>query len=203
MNRVSSPTVRRRPSGSIQGWLWFALLVGAMCVLVVLFVRNLPDPPRYDELTIEPGSGIPPRPAFGLKIEVGEGASMVARSWRSSELEVEGTPAIPDILARSLRVGATWRLLAVLNVELSEPTVVGLLLEMNDVEVVVRSAVSEIASHRAEAPERHRVDDLLIPAGSRTLEFDIVPIGPDPLFRGSKSGGMRDPDSILTRFSRG
>ena len=75
--------------------------------------------------------------------------------------------------------------MAVLNVELSEPTVVGLLLEMSDVEVVVRSAVSEIASHRAEAPERHRVDDLLIPAGSRTLEFDIVPIGPDPVFRGS------------------
>ena len=93
-----------------------------------------------------------------------------------------------------MEVGDSWRLVATLNVELSEPTVVGILLEVGDVEFVIRSAVSEIAADRIEEPELRRIDDFLVPAGSRTLEFDITPIGSDPIFRGSwidESGGKR------------
>ena len=194
MDRLPIPTINPRATGSIQGWLLFSLVSGVVLFLVIVFLNNLPDPPRYDDLTIEPGSAVPARPPFGLRLEIGEGEAMVTRSWRTTELEVVGEPAIPQVVARSLEVGDSWRLVATLNVELSEPTVVGILLEVGDVEFVIRSAVSEIAADRIEEPELRRIDDFLVPAGSRTLEFDITPIGPDPIFRGSwidESGRQR------------
>ena len=203
MGRLPTKTIDRRTLGSIQGWLLFSLIFGVALVLLVVFVNNLPDPPRYDDLTIEPGSAVPPRAPFGMRLEIGEGEAMVSRSWRTSELEVDGRPAIPELLARTMTLGDSWRLVAALNVELAEPTIVGLLLEVRDVEFVVRSAVSEIASDRIEAIELRRIDDFLVPAGSRTLEFDLAPIGPDPIFRGfwiDESGDQR-PFSELAGYT--
>ena len=160
------------------------LILVVVVSLVITFIRHLPAAPRYDALTIDPGSRIPARRAFGMQLEIGEGDAMVTRSWRASTLQVLGEPPVPEVLARDLEVGDSWRLVAGLSVELSETTIVGFLIEMGDVEFVIRSAHSEIASGRVEAMEWRRVDDFLVPAGSRLLEFEIRPIGPAPLFRG-------------------
>lgn len=185
MPQSPPPASRARNTGSIHGWVLFTLVAGVVALLVVIFVRNLPDPPRYDALTIDPGSEMPVRRPFGIRLEIGEGASAITRSWRASELEVVGRPLLPEVLDRGLETGDSWRLVAGLNVELSETMIVGLLIEIRDVEYVIRSGSSEIASGRVEASELRRIDDFLVPAGSRVLEFDLVPIGPDPIFRGS------------------
>ena len=202
MDRPTSGTTSRRSRGSSLGWLLFTLLSGTVAILVVVFIRNLPDPPRYDALTIDPGSEVPSRSPFGMRMEVGEGEAMITRSWRTTELKIVGKPMLPEVLARGVKVGDSWRLVAALNVELSEPTVVGLVFEGRDVEFTIRSDVSEIASHRIEESEVRRIDDFLIPAGSRDLEIDIVPVGSDPMFHGMwiDEAGVQRPLSELAGF---
>ena len=185
MDRERLKTPRGRNAGTVQAWLLFFLVAAVVTTLVVIFIRHLPDPPRYAPLTIDPGSEVPSRPAFGMRLELGEGDSLVTRSWRAVDLEVIGKPSLPEVLARGLEVGDAWRLVAGLNLELSETTILGLLIEVGDVEFVIRSGLSEIASDRVDEVELRRIDDFLVPAGSRLLEFDILPIGPNPVFRGS------------------
>jgi hypothetical protein len=123
-----------------------------------------------------------------MRLELGEGANKVTRSWRASTLEVEGTPVLPAVLAREIVPGDRWRLIVGLDVDLAETTIFGLQLEVADVEYVIRAFDSEIASDRAGARKIRRLPDFLIPAGSRRLEFEISPAGPSPLFRGTWIG---------------
>lgn len=184
-----------RRFGIGRAWVIFTLVILVVAMLVVIFVRNLPKPPRYDPLTIDPGSTVPARPPFGMRLELGEGANKVTRSWRASTLEVEGTPVLPAVLAREIVPGDRWRLIVGLDVDLAETTIFGLQLEVADVEYVIRAFDSEIASDRAGARKIRRLPDFLIPAGSRRLEFEISPAGPSPLFRGTWIGedGMERP----------
>ncbi|MCP4837292.1 MAG: hypothetical protein GY895_21310 [Phycisphaera sp.] len=193
-----------RSRGASRSWIVFSIAVLVATGLVVLFVQNLPAPPRYDPLTVTPGSSVPDRSAFGMTLVVGEGSSEVRRSWRTNDLEIDGRPMLPADLVDDLPPGKDWRLVARLDLQRSRPTVVGLRFLLGDVDLKIQAYESDIASLEARGREESVLDDILVPAGSSTLVFDILPAGPDPFVRGGwvDEAGEERPLSDLSR-SRG
>lgn len=184
MPRRGRSNAIHRSRGAVRGWIVFGIVSLVMAGLVVLFIRNLPPPPRYDSLTVTPGSSVPDRSAFGMILEVGGGDSPVQWAWRSAELEVDGRPAPPDDPAAEARLGDDWHLVARLDLQRSQPTIVGLRLEVQDVDLRIGAYEADITSIEARALEERVLDPILVPAGSSTLVFDIRPAGPNPIVRG-------------------
>ena len=91
--------------------------------------------------------------------------------------------------------------MARLDLQRSQPTIVGLRFQLGDVDLKIQAYESEIASLEIRDREQRVLGDILVPAGSSTLVFDIRPAGPNPFVQGGwvDDAGRERPLSDLSR----
>ena len=162
-----------------------AIATVVMIGLVTVFVRNLPAPPRYDELTVEPGSTTPVMRGIVRRVHGAAGGELLTTA--ASDVALESWPDAADGDPATLVV---FRI----PVERADTTFAVIGVEGRDVEIVVRrgrSVVLDIADHEetvdaaAAAREPFAIESasIILPKGASDLEVEMRPRGDAPTAR--------------------
>lgn len=159
-------------------------------MLVRLFVVNLPGPPRFDPLTIEPGSEAGERGHFGITLSLGDPTASTDRAWRTRTFGfVDGRPGPTNRLEGIDLQAGEWTYVCRVPLARSETTPATLLFETNNARVVVRSEDAVILEGGGEGAASSRSNSLLLPVGVGELLVEVKPLGP----RSSLAGAWHPP----------
>lgn len=169
----------RRRQGGTTAWIVVAVATVVLAGLVVLFIRNLPGPPRYDELTIEPGSSTPVMRGIVRRVRFSADAEIEVTA--ANEVLLESWPSTPEGMPASEVVHKV-------PIFRSDVTFIVLGVESRDVEVIVRrgrSVVMQVDADSApgDAAGRRESDSLILPEGVSDLEVEFRANGDDPFAR--------------------
>ncbi len=163
-----------RRTGSASAW---AITFGAAAItagLVVLFLRNLPAPPRFDELRIEPGS------------ETRLARSISRRRWSASSeeptIEVVREVAIESWPVDDREQPAT-RVTYQVPIEREATTFAQFAVDGASATVVIRRGVVVILEAGSESAFAEESASVVIPTGTSDLEIDVLPRGASPRLR--------------------
>ena len=172
MKRHAISRASGRP-GRIRPWLLLALVTGITAILVRLFVINLPGPPRFDPLTIEPGSEAGERGHFGITLSLGDPTASTDRAWRTRTFGfVDGRPEGIDLQA------GEWTYVCRVPLARAEATPATLWFQTNNARLVVRSEDAVILEGGGEGSASSRSSSLLLPVGVGELLIEVRPLGP-------------------------
>ncbi len=171
-------TCRTARRGGAGAWLLVGLATAIVAALVVVFVRNLPAPPRFDDLRIEPGSTTPVMRGIVRRVHGGDGTDPAVSAVNA--VEIDDWPTTNDGGSATLVVHR-------IPVERRETTFVVIGVEGRDVEIVVRRGRSVVlrAGESAQLGERFTVesDSIILPDGASDLEVEMRPTGPSAAAR--------------------
>jgi hypothetical protein len=160
--------------GVASAWIITAAAVAITAGLVVLFLRNLPDPPRFDDLRIEPGSkATTPR-------------RILRRHWTSASGEPE-VETVSDVRIDSWPVdeqGLPATTIAYrVPIERNETTFARFAVEGGSAAVVIRRGSVMILEVDAASSFQKESDSVVIPIGASDLDIDVIPRGASPRLR--------------------
>jgi hypothetical protein len=141
---------------------------------VVLFLRSLPGPPRFDELRIEPGSTtVIPR---GILRHLW--FDDLARPVISADTDVSIDDWPTDSLARRA-VRVVYRV----PIERQETIFARFTVEGRSVSVRIRRGSTVVVEAGESGPFSVSSDSVVIPAGASDLEVELIPQGESPRVR--------------------
>lgn len=176
---------RSERRGAVHARLAWSLVVAITAILaglVAVFIANLPEPPRYDELTIDPGSRIPDRPPIAVVLRRTTDDGEVERSWRAGSIDFVGQPVIPEAIGWALDPSErSWSLEGGLMALFDEPELVRFEIAAEGVRWSIESEETLLASGEAAGFERSTLEQLM-PKGSTPLRVVIEPTGATPSF---------------------
>lgn len=186
----------RSRHGGIRAWLLLALVVGITAGLVRIFVINLPDPPRFDPLTIEPGSEAGERGHFGVTLRIGARTTPTERAWRTRNFGfADGRPGPTKRLDGLDLEGGDWTYICRVPIARSETTPATLAFQIQDAWLVVRSEEAVILEGGGEGSTLVESNSLLLPVGVGELVVEVKPLGP----RASLAGSWHPPGDSTER----
>ena len=173
-------------AGRIRPWLILALVTGITAILVRMFVINLPGPPRFDPLTIEPGSEAGERGHFGVTLLLRDSPSSADRAWRTRTFGfVDGRPGPVNRLDGLDLQAGEWTYICRVPLARAETTPATLLFETHDAWLVVRSEEAVILEGGGEGSALTTSNSLLLPVGAGELVVEVKPLGPRSSLAGS------------------
>lgn len=167
------PTSSKRPEqapSAFPAWMTLAVVLGAIAMGVVWFLGRLPEPPRYDDLRVDPGSTARPIRAIRLGL-------VIDGELRSAPVENVGFDTIDPLMSEAGRAtGGRYRI-PVLPKE-AGPAIFGV--ETTDLRVSILQDDRVLLEVGGDGENRLETDPILVPtrASDIILTFDVV--GPSP-----------------------
>jgi hypothetical protein len=142
-----------------------ALAAAITAGLVVIFLRNLPPPPRFDDLRIEPGSAVP------------SGRSILRRLWIDDAIE-PATMAVDDVAFERWPTGESGRPAVRLRydvpVERAETTFARFLVEGAAAQVTISRGSRAVLVAGGDADFEAESPSVVISRGASDIEIEIV-----------------------------
>ncbi len=171
----ASSTIALR--GSASQWVVAVVAILATSVLVGWWAANLPSPPRFSPLTIEPGAARATARRIVLEIE-GDGQAMV-RVVPGVEFDLAaGRPPVDGFEAASFT--AVYRV----PLDLGETTFASLGADVRGCTVRFLRSGEPIEAVSVAGDGRLETGVLILPAGSSDIEIEVVAEDEAPKFRG-------------------
>lgn len=171
----STPPVA--PRGSTLQWIIAGLAILATSVLVGWWAANLPSPPRFSPLTIEPGAARATARRVVLEID-GAGDAMVRVVQRVEFDLASGRPPLDGFEAAPFT--ARYRV----PIDLGETTFASFGADVRGCEVRFLRSGEPIETASITGGGRLETGVLILPAGSSDIEIEVVADGDAPKFRG-------------------
>ena len=154
----------------IPAWGVLVFVVVVLAGGVFWFLGRLPEPPRYDELRVEPGSTARPIRAIRLSLDLG------GESW-SAPVEDVGFDRLGDIVPEGGACSTGRYRIPVLPKE-AGPAIFGI--ESIDLAVRILQDDRVLLEAGGEGTHRSETEPVLIPtrASDIVLEFDVIGSSP-------------------------
>ena len=193
--------IRRRRGSAAQWWIMSIGIAITACG-VYFWVRNLPDPPRFSPLTLEPGAAIMRTPKATVEITVA-GRTFV-RPVSAIEFDlVEGESIAADV------PGGAFKAVYQVAIDLPEVTFASLGADFRDCRVRFVLDGEEIRSSTGESLTKYsgietgleiESGSMVFPAGRSEFEIEVEASGAAPSFKAwwrLDSDGSKSPLPIL------
>ena len=165
------------PRGSTLQWTVAGLAILATSVLVAWWAVNLPSPPRFSPLTIEPGAARATARKVVLEID-GADEALIRVVPRVEFDLLEGRPPLEGFEADSFT--ALYRV----PIDLGETTFASLGADVRGCDVRFLRSGEPIETVSIAGDGRLETGVLILPAGSSDIEIEVVARGDGPAFRG-------------------
>jgi hypothetical protein len=176
--------IRRRRGSTLQWWIMSIGIVITACG-VFLWVRNLPDPPRFSPLTLEPGAAVVRSPKATVEITV-EGRTFI-RPVSTIEFDLaEGESIAADVPAGAFK--AVYQV----AIDLPDVTFASLGADFRDCRVrfvldgeEIRSSTGEILTKYSGIETDLEIESgsMVFPAGRSEFEIEVEASNATPAFR--------------------
>lgn len=183
MRSIATVSGRRaaRRRGTARSWTIVATAAAITAGLVVVFIRSLPPPPRFDDLRVEPGSSTPVMRGIIRRLYSAEGGSGEAAAGAESAAPV--TSSVNDVAIDAWPNAADGEPASLvvhrIPIERAEATFAIIGVEGVDVSVVVRRGRSVVLRAGDDTPigERFEIESnsIILPDGVSDLEVEMRP----------------------------
>lgn len=162
-------------AGSTLQWLVVSIGIIITACGVWFWVRNLPDPPRFSPLTLEPGAAFVRTPRATVEIAI-EGRTVI-RPVSGFEFDLAAGEAFaPDLPA------GPFKLLYRVEMDLPDVTFASLGANTRDCRVRFLREDEEIRSTTAEDGAEIETGAMVFPAGASDFQIEVDAFGPSPAF---------------------
>ncbi len=163
---LGASTVHAR--GAALGWGIVAVVAMITAALVVVFLRHLPPPPRFDDLRIDPGSErIVTR---GILRRLWTDASDQPVVTSVDDVRLDDWPRGPDGLP-------AVRLVYRVPIERGETTFVRFLIDGEGTRVTLRRGLVEVLTAGDSSAFTATSASVVVPDGASDLDIEVVPQG--------------------------
>ena len=176
MQKMTTRRLNSSRAGSTLQWLVVSIGIIITACGVWFWVQNLPDPPRFSPLTLEPGAAFVRTPRATVEIAI-EGRTVI-RPVSGFEFDL----AVGEALAPDLPAGA-FKLLYRVEMDLSDVTFASLGANTRDCRVRFLREAEEMRSVTTMEGAEIETGAMVFPVGASDFQIEVETFGPSPAFK--------------------
>ena len=176
MQKITTRRLNSSRSGSTLQWLVVSIGILITACGVWFWVGNLPDPPRFSPLTLEPGAAFVRTPRATVEIAI-EGRTVI-RPVSDFEFDL----AVGEAFTPDLPSGA-FKLLYRVEMDLSDVTFASLGANTRDCRVRFLREEEEMRSATTMEGAEIETGAMVFPVGASDFQIEVETFGPSPAFK--------------------